>query len=280
MSSSANTHDWLEGQFDPIDLKSLNAKAAMLERLDNKYVVNAAVLHSATPELANHFDILEIDGRRAFTYETCYFDGADLRSYFDHHQGRRRRAKVRMRAYKEAKLCFVEVKLKDKRGITVKKRMAYDLGKFGILDETALDHVQTSYRDLYHSEFPLQLRRVLDMRYVRMTLVAKEGGERMTIDSGLHFRGDGATHAVSENLFIVETKSANGNGLADRVLRMLHQHPTKHCSKYCAGIALTRAGTKHNKFRPALSKLRSMPATSGFRPALGISMMPELELVA
>ncbi len=260
MSSIANTDAWLERAFAPISLDALNAKAEMLERLDNKYVIGAAVLRRAAAELATHFDILEIDGRRIFTYETCYFDDADRQSYFNHHQGRRRRAKVRIRKYIEAGLCFVEVKLKDKRGATIKKRLPYDPVKFGVLDETALGYVHGVYFDQYRQDFPYELSRVIDMRYVRMTLVAKEGGERMTIDSQLRFFAPGSSHAVRDDRFILETKSANGNGIADRILRTLHQHPTKHCSKYCTAIAILNQGTKHNKFLPALRKLGSVPA--------------------
>src|SRR5690606_29225387 len=111
-------HDWLVAPFAPLSLDQLNQKAAMLERLDNKYVVRAEVLQEAIKALAARFDILDMDGMRAFTYETCYFDDEALHSYFDHHQGRRRRCKVRVRKYSDAQLCFVEVKLKDKRGLT------------------------------------------------------------------------------------------------------------------------------------------------------------------
>jgi len=261
MSSIANTDAWLERVFDPISLATLNSKAEMLERLDNKYVVGAAELRPAAAELAKHFDILEIDGRRAFTYETCYFDNADRQSYFDHHQGRRRRAKVRIRKYIEAGLCFVEVKLKDKRGATVKKRLPYDPAKFGALDRTALAFVRRAYFDQYRQELPYELSRVVDMRYVRMTLVAKEGGERMTIDNEMRFFALGSSHAIDDDHFILETKSANGNGIADGILRSLHQHPTKHCSKYCTGVAILNHGTKHNRFLPALRKLGSSPAS-------------------
>ena len=260
MSTIANADGPLGRIFSPISLRQLNAKAAMLERLDNKYVVDAAVLRDAAAELARYFDILEIDGRQAFTYATCYFDDAGRRCYFDHHQGRRQRAKVRIRNYLDAGLCFVEVKLKDKRGVTVKKRLPYEPGRFGALDETALAYVRSAYHDQYREEFPCQLSRIIDMRYVRMTLVAKEGGERMTIDSSLRFFSPGSAHAVADDLFILETKSARGNGIADRVLRARHQHPVKHCSKYCTGIAILYPGTKHNKFLPALRKLGSAPA--------------------
>lgn len=238
----------------------LNRKASMLERLDNKYIVDAVVLQHAIPELARHFDMLETGGRRAFTYETCYFDNAERRSYFDHHQGRRRRAKVRIRKYCDAGLCFVEVKLKDKRGITVKKRLPYEPAKFGTLDDAALGYVHSVYRAHYDREFPYELSRVLDMRYVRMTLVAQSGGERMTIDSRLRFSSPISSRAIADDRFIIETKSANGNGTADRILRALHQHPTKHCSKYCVGVALLHEETRHNRFLPALRKLGTMPS--------------------
>lgn len=264
MSTIASTDRLLEPLFEPISLPALNAKAAMLERLDNKYVVEIATLRHAAESLAQQFDILDIDGLRSFTYETCYFDDVDRRSYFDHHQGRRRRAKVRIRRYVEAGLCFLEVKLKDKRGITVKKRFAHDLAKFGQLDAAAVGHVEDAYRNLYGMTFPYTLSRTIDMRYRRMTLVAKEGGERMTIDSGLQFFTPAAAHAVDGHLFIVETKSANGNGMADRILRALHQHPTRHCSKYCMGVALLDNGLKRNRFLPALRKLGGM----GSGPAL------------
>lgn len=250
--------DWLVAPFAPIGLAALNAKAAMLERLDNKYVVRAAVLREALPALAARFDVLEIDGRRAFTYDTCYFDDAQRRSYHDHHQGRRQRVKVRVRRYVEAALCFVEVKLKDKRGSTVKKRLPYDPAKYGTLDARALAHVEQSHQALYGRPFGRALEPVLEMRYRRVTLVAREGGERLTIDSGLRFLGSADDPRTDDDVFIVETKSAKGNGLADALLRRLHQHPTNGCSKYCVGMSLTGAVARFNRFRPVLKKLGAL----------------------
>lgn len=259
MSTSANTEARLAAPFRPISLHALNAKAAMLERLDNKYIVSAAALEQALPELARHFDMLEIDGRRAFTYQTHYFDDNERRSYFDHHQGRRQRIKVRVRRYVDAGLCFVEVKLKDKRGVTVKKRLPYELDKCSMLDERAVAHVEHAYRELYGRAFGQALAPVLEMSYRRLTLVARSGGERMTIDSGIRFGADDNACAIADGVFIVETKSARGNGIADKVLRGLHQHPTSGCSKYCVGMSLTGAVGKRNKFLPALRRLGAAP---------------------
>lgn len=259
MSARERPIEWLTESFPPISLDALNRKAAMLERLDNKYVVPVSVLAQAVPGFARLFDVLEIDGRRAFTYDTCYFDDPACHCYYDHHQGRRKRVKVRVRRYVDARLCFVEVKLKDKRGITVKKRLRVDYEQYGRLGDEGLAHVEHSHQALYGEPFGRALEPVLEMTYRRVTLVAKEGGERMTIDHGISFLREDGRCETDPDVFVVETKSANGNGLADAVLRALHEHPTAGVSKYCAGMAATGAVRRINRFRPALKKLGAMP---------------------
>jgi len=249
----------LVGSFHAIGLDQLDAKASMLERRDNKYVVRRSELQQALTQLVIDFDVLEIKGKREFTYETCYFDDENSSSYFDHHQGRRQRFKVRVRKYTDAQLCFVEIKLKDKRGVTIKKRLGYAVEKYGTLDDNAWAHLRSSFGDLYRRAFDYALAPVVEMSYQRITLVAKEGGERMTIDCNLRFSGGDRSYSIDDGTFIVETKSANGNGLADKILRHLHQHPTKRCSKYCVAMAALQEVSKHNKFLPALRKLNAIP---------------------
>jgi len=247
-------------RFQPISLGQLNAKAEMLQRCDNKYVVRECVLQQVYTELVDHFDVLEINGRRIFTYETCYFDDTRRTNYYDHHRHARQRCKVRIRKYTDTGLCFVEVKLKDKRDITVKKRLAYPPGKYGLLDENAWAHIRSCYRALYGRDFDRALEPVIDMRYERVTLVAKCGHERMTVDRALVFNGPSGKCAIGEHIFVVETKSANGNGIADKVLRAFHQHPTRRCSKYCVGMAALREVARHNNFLVALRKLDVVPS--------------------
>jgi hypothetical protein len=240
--------------FTPIGLDALNAKAAMLERLDNKYIIPAVRLAPAFDAFSDLFDVLEIEGKRAFTYATRYFDDADRRAYYDHHQGRRKRCKIRVRSYVDAGFSFLEVKLKDIRDVTVKKRLKVpnDLVR---LDRTCTDFIDTCYRDQYGEDFGRPLQEQIGMEYERITLVAKEGGERMTIDTRMGFWIDGATCDVPPDMFIVETKSAKGNGIADKILRGMHLHPTSRCSKYCVAMAALGAVTKANRFLPALRKL-------------------------
>ena len=105
------------------------------------------------------------------------------------------------------------------------------------------------------------------MRYQRVTLVAREGGERMTIDTAIHFDAAGKSLDTDSDVYVVETKSANGNGVADTVLRGHHQHPTNGCSKYCVGMSVTGSVERFNRFRPAIRKLGATPMPALPQPA-------------
>lgn len=242
-------------KFETISLDELNNKAAMLERLDNKYILIADAIKPALEKFSKHFDVLDIGGKRAFIYATKYYDDKELRGYYDHLQGRRKRCKVRVREYVDAGFSYLEVKLKDKRKVTVKKRLkVHDTAN--PLNNRGLEFIEENYRDIYAEDFSKTLHPVIAMQYERITLVAKQGGERMTIDTNLHFKTNSMARQVQPDMFIIETKSARGNGIADKILRGLHLHPTKSCSKYCIGMASTGAVARQNKFLPALKRLR------------------------
>ena len=247
--------DDLVDRLEPISLDALNGASAMLERRDHKYVVPSAIVAAAGPDLANHFDVLEIDGRRAFTYETVYFDDAQRNSYFDHHQGRRQRMKVRIRRYVESQLCFVEIKLKSRRGVTVKKRLPHDPARYGELDDTALDYIRQCHENAYGRPFDESLSPTIEMRYRRVTLAARRGGERLTIDGDLEFIGRSRRAGMDGRLCIIETKSAQGNGIGDRILRAHGHRPTRGCSKYCVGMAALEEVDRHNRFLQALRRI-------------------------
>lgn len=240
--------------FARLSLDELNTRAAMLERLDNKYILPASRLRPAIEAFGAHFDVLEIDGKRAFTYATTYYDDPALHGYYDHHQGRRKRCKVRVREYVDAGLSYLEVKLKDKRQATIKKRLRLATQENG-LDGQGLEFVETCHRDLYEQSIAKPLRPVIGMQYERITLVAKAGGERMTIDTALRFEAANVTCIVRPDMFIIETKSRCGNGIADKILRALHIHATDACSKYCIGMAATGQVSRRNRFLPALRRL-------------------------
>jgi hypothetical protein len=245
--------------FGTISLEGLNSKAAMLERLDNKYIVPADRLLPAFARFAELFDVLEMSGKRAFTYATDYFDDQGAQGYHDHHQGRRKRCKVRIRNYVDAGFSYLEVKLKDTRDATVKKRLKLAHPSRHLCDES-LAFIDACHSEMYGTPLGRHLMPVIGMDYERITLGAREGGERMTIDTRIVFHADNGDCEAAPDVFILETKSARGNGIADKILRAAHLHPTKNCSKYCVGMAALGLVSRHNRFLPALRKLNLVNA--------------------
>jgi hypothetical protein len=245
----------VDQHFASLSLADLNAKAEMLTRLDNKYVVPMEVLDGLAPTLGRHFDILEIDGKRSFGYQTQYFDTPQMCSFRHHVQGRRRRSKVRTRHYLDADICFVEVKLKSLRKVTVKKRLAHDPAALDTLNEDALQFVDNAHLAGYGRGALAPYAPVMQMQYARMTLVARAGGERLTIDRGLRFWNDTAAEDISPDMVVLETKSAFGRGIADTILRGAGHHPIGSCSKYCVGLAALGMVPRFNKFLPAFRRL-------------------------
>lgn len=245
----------VERQFAPISLADLNAKAEMLTRLDNKYVISMEVLESLTSALGAQFDILEIEGKRGFNYRTQYFDTPTMCSFRHHVQGRRLRSKVRTRHYLDADICFVEVKLKSLRKVTIKKRLPHDPSALGQLTEAALSFVEEAHLARYARGSLAPYGPVMQMQYERMTLVARSGGERLTIDRSLRFWNENAAEEISPEMVVIETKSAFGRGIADTILRSAGHHPVGSCSKYCMGLAALGMVPRYNKFLPAFRRL-------------------------
>lgn len=243
--------------FEPISLKDMNARAALLDRQENKYVLTIEQFQSMIGEFADTFDILTIDDRTVFNYRTVYFDTEELIGYTYHNQGRnKRRFKIRTRYYTESGLCFFEVKLKDKRGGTIKKRMKY-AAEYGAITEQAMKFMHTTYEQVYAEPFQHQLSAIMEINYNRITLVAKDSSERMTIDFDLWFT-NGKHRTLIRPFIIIETKSPTGRGIADAIFKQHNIRP-RSCSKYILGANLLRLKVKYNRFKPLLKLYHSLP---------------------
>jgi hypothetical protein len=237
--------------FPAIGLDRLDAGAALRDRVDVKYVIPLAAFAALAARLLATHGALEIDGRRAFAYRSRYFDTPELGAFRDHIQQRRRRYKCRSREYLDTGAYAFEVKLKGLRGRTVKHRMAHDGHE---LSDAAIDFLRDCLDRAYGRAPGQGLRPTLDVAYTRVTLAAPELGERVTCDFDLTFTGPGgAAGRLDPAMAIVESKSERGNARADRVLRALGHRPEPGCSKYCLGVALTRA-VAGNPLRPLLRR--------------------------
>jgi len=217
---------------DAISLEALDERAELLRRVDRKYVADREQLAQLIGRLGDDHDVLEMEGRRVFAYDTVYLDTDDLRCFRDHVEDVRPRFKARTRCYVDAGECLFEVKVKRADGET-DKRQTDDL-------DTKRELLEATLRD-DGIEPPGDMREVLRTTFDRVTLAAREGGARLTIDLGVTLAAvDGESVRMHEGLALAETKSEDGESPADRALAEVGARPIG-LSKYRTGIdALVR----------------------------------------
>ena len=241
--------------FERIGLDEVGASAALDDRMDVKYIVSHDELAELARRLLPTHRVLEIDGLRSFVYRSTYFDTADLVTYREHVQGRRRRFKCRSREYVDSGMRAFEVKLKQGFGRTVKHRTELGEGPLDHLDAPQLDFLRMHLRAAYERELGAALAPTLSMSFTRITLVDPDRCERLTCDLRLGFTApDGSGGALAPDAAIVESKSRSGSATADRELPALGVRPIAGCSKYCIGVGLTYPRVKRNSFLPLLRR--------------------------
>jgi hypothetical protein len=223
----------------PVTLDEVDQRSALRRRVDTKYVMTRERLGELVGDV-DGYDVLEIDGRRIFAYESVYFDTPDLRCFRDHVEGDRPRFKARTRYYPDTGTCFFEVKVK-KGDDTTKRQCDYDVTDHGVLTDPAREFLRTALRDLLGEEPPGDMAAVLSTTYRRVTLSARDGGERTTMDLDVVLRAmDGRAVTLREELALVETKSERGEGDIDAALRAAGCDPAS-ISKYRLGVGLLLA---------------------------------------
>ena len=163
-----------------VGLTELNSHASLLTRKDRKYLVPLAVARRLVEE--NDLHVLEIDGRRTFRYESVYFDTADRVSYLAAAHRRRRRFKVRTRSYVDSATCLLEVKTRERRGLTIKHRIPYEFEARRSLTGEARDFI-AGFDAI--APFIDDLRPSLTTRYRRTTLLETGSASRITVDTDL-----------------------------------------------------------------------------------------------
>jgi hypothetical protein len=232
-------------QLEPVGLGQIT-ELALQDRLDTKFVLDGDRLSEALPALALSYYVLEIDNVRLHRYQTLYFDTPNFSFYEAHHARRLNRYKVRARRYVDTRQSFLEIKRKTKNAFTVKTRVATPELVVQLADESA-DFLR---RNL--AQEPAALEPKLWNAFRRITLIARDYSERLTIDLDIAFRGVDGDVALPR-LVVAEVKQAgfNANSEFVRLMRSLRVRPADF-SKYCVGVALTTAGIKRNRFKPAL----------------------------
>jgi len=108
--------------FSPISLEEMDG-VKLMNRTDTKFTFSISVLPELFQNLSPFYNVLEIDNKRIHEYKSLYFDTKKRKFYYDHHNQRVNRFKVRFREYVDSGLTFLEVKRKNNKGKTIKKRL-------------------------------------------------------------------------------------------------------------------------------------------------------------
>jgi len=224
---------------DAIGLDELNARAAMLTRVDRKYALDAATASAILSHLPACTKVLRIADQVCQGYASTYYDTPDMDSYMLTALKRRRRFKVRARTYLSTGAAFLEVKTRGARGITVKKRTPISIDEAGApLTGERRAWVAGKVEHTGYAHLVPALEPVLAGSYERNTLLLPGGAGRATVDTGLTWRSLRTDRAdlVRPDLVIIETKSGATPSAVDHLLWEAGVRPVK-ISKYGTAMA-------------------------------------------
>ena len=236
------------GYFEAISLEEMDA-VALMNRTDTKFILTDYQLIDILEKIEPKYRCLDIKGVRLSSYNSQYFDTNNHKFYFQHHRGQAGRIKVRIRKYVESDIAFLEIKRKNKKGDTVKKRVAIDGFK------ERLEEEQLAF--LKESKMPdVDIVPILTNSFKRITLVNKESIERATIDIDLRFNEGNAFDGKKGGLVIIEVKQP-GLDRNSPIIKALKESGirTERVSKYCVGLAKLNPTLKQNGFKSKFLKI-------------------------
>jgi hypothetical protein len=237
--------------FSPVSLDEME-KVAFMDRFDKKFVFHQSFLPDILKIAQQHYSVLEINNHRIFDYFSVYYDTPSTDMYLCHHNRQLTRVKVRKREYLTTGQMYFEIKLKNNKGKTRKKRFLTDnYHKMLSKDEMKFIMKHTDYD-------PNILEPRLTNHFTRLTLAHKSLPERVTLDVNIRFR----TNSYSANLqqiTIAEVKKDAGSGKSD-IERILKDFSVKtmKISKYCVGSVLLDKKLKYNRFKSKLLTLNKI----------------------
>ncbi len=216
---------------------------SLQDRVDTKYLVRLVDLPSLLATLTSNCAILETGSKRISEYHTLYFDTPTLNFYFDHHNGKRPRYKIRAREYHNTNDIFLEVKKKENDLRTMKNRMPI------ICIRQSLTPDMRAFLAQFYSGDSENLKPVLWNNFKRITLINIGSCERATFDIGLSFSNNTNSLQLS-HLAVVELKQGDYSrgSIILQALREKGYQPIS-LSKYCTGVAFLNPGIKRNRFK-------------------------------
>lgn len=239
--------------FQPISLEEMG-KVRLMNRIDTKFVTNIDRLQELLRRAAESgYRIQQIDGQSNMPYYTRYYDTDDVQMFYQHQRGKKNREKIRIRKYEGSDTPpFIEIKKKNNKGRTKKKRVAIDN------DLEIAPHFEFLSSNSQYE--PSSLIPHIENHFYRITLVNKDMTERVTIDSNLEFHNLLTDKRVNlPNIGIIEWKrdGRSSKSELDTILKDLRIHESGF-SKYCIGMAVTNHELRQNRLKKRLRMINSI----------------------
>jgi hypothetical protein len=236
--------------FTPISLEEMDS-VKLMNRSDTKFIFRSEMLPRLLEQLKNDYFMLEVEGARNSKYETIYYDTEDFMFFHHHRRGKANRDKVRLRTYVESDLHFFEIKNKNNKDRTIKKRIKRKEQTLVIskkANEFLLERTHLNSEDLLPR---------LWANYSRITLVNKHAPERLTIDTNLYYKNDSKEKSLPE-LVIAELKQEKKQKSVFSELMRSNHIKEVSISKYCFGVIFLYEGIRMNNFKPKLITLNKL----------------------
>lgn len=227
---------------DKIGLEKIN-QVKLMNRKDSKYLVKESELVKIISTIKNNYYILSINSKEIMDYDTYYYDTKNFDMFTIHQNGKLNRHKIRYRKYVDSNDVFLEIKHKNNKLLTEKRRIKTE--KINALFESKHNEFLQINSPYNESE----LEKKLKVTYSRMTLIDKKFSERVTIDLNLCFSSDKESISVP-GLVIIELKSEGFDKTSHiyQALRNLKTFPSG-LSKYCLGVACLFDDVKKNRMK-------------------------------
>ena len=240
----------------PITLGEMDS-IKLMNRIDTKYLTDEATLVKVLSDAGTAgFRALETEGTLISPYNSIYYDTPRLTMFLDHHNRRLNRQKVRTRAYVNSGDTYLEIKRKNNKGRTKKKRLSIPPDE---MEDFSQDPEATSYL-AGHSAFTIgQISPVLSTAFDRITLVNPDKTERVTIDTNLYFSNfrTGKSASLLDTVIIEVKQDGRAVSPMKRILLDNRVKPVR-VSKYCVAVTLTDKNAKSGRFK---EKIRAIEKT-------------------
>lgn len=231
-------------QFESITLSEMDG-VKLMNRTDTKFTFRLDLLSDILLKMLPYYRILEIDGNRMQDYKSLYYDTNERKFYLDHHNQRVNRNKIRFRQYVGSELTFMEIKLKNNKGKTIKKRM-----KVNEIPLILADQHKKYIDEIIGKDLDVNAKQWIN--FTRLTFVHKTKKERLTIDLNLTFKNENQEGDMKD-VVIAEVKQERMSRSSDfmTITKEMSILPMR-LSKYCVSTMQLDPNIKKNRFKKKL----------------------------